>query len=157
MMKKWIWALAVVALIATQAQAEIGIASENKPSIPLTSDLFTQGLAKTDGLLDLKKLKFNHTIGMSFSSGQYGGMSQYYMNDITYQISKPLIVKAQVGVVNRMSGNARYGSTSAGGVQVVVPNVSVLYQPKPNLRIEFGFSTSDGYGYPYYGGKYSRY
>ena len=85
-------------------------------------------------------------------------MNQYYLNDITYQISKPLIVRAQVGLVNRMSGNTRYGSTSSGGVQVVVPNVSLLYQPKPNIRIEFGFSTFNGYGYPYYyNDRYRRY
>ena len=155
-MKKWIWALAVVALIATHARAEIGIPAKNSTRIPLTGELFTQGLTKADGLLDLKKLKFNHTIGMSFSSGQYGGMNQYYMNDITYQISKPLIIKAQVGLINNMSGNSRFGSSSAGGVQVVVPNISLLYQPKPNIRIEFGFSSGEGYGYPY-GGKYNRY
>ena len=115
-------------------------------------------LKTTSGLFDLKKLKFNHTIGVSYSSGYGGGLNQYYLNDITYQISKPLIVRAQVGLVNRMSGNTRYGSTSSGGVQVVVPNVNLLYQPKPNIRIEFGFSTFNGYGYPYYyNDRYRRY
>ena len=155
-MRKWIWALAATALIATQAQAEIGIQTDNKTSIPLIGGLSTKGLKKTDGLLDLEKLKFNHTVGISYSPGRYGGMSQYYLNDITYRVSKPLIIKAQVGLINRMSGNTRYGSTSSGGVQVIIPNVSVLYQPKPNIRIEFGFSSTDGYGYPYYS-KYGRY
>ncbi len=145
-MHRWI-ALAVVALIATGARAEIGIQPKNK--IPL-SEAFAQGGKITGGLFDLKKLKFNHTIGISYGSGYGGGLSQYYLNDITYQISKPLIVRAQVGLVNKMSGHARYGSTSSGGVQVVVPNVSLLYKPKPNLHIEFGFSTFNGYGYPYY-------
>ncbi|MDP6041073.1 MAG: hypothetical protein QGG64_21160, partial [Candidatus Latescibacteria bacterium] len=108
-MRKWIWALAVVALIATQAKAETGIQSDSKMSIPLTGDLFSKGLNKTEGLLDLKKLSFNHTLGFSYSSGQYGGMSQYYMNDITYQVSKPLIIKAQVGVINNLSSNSRFG------------------------------------------------
>ena len=145
-MHRWI-ALAVVALIATGAWAEIGIQPKNK--IPL-SEAFAQGGKITGGLFDLKKLKFNHTIGISYGSGYGGGLSQYYLNDITYQISKPLIVRAQVGLINKMSGHARYGSTSSGGVQVVVPNVSLLYKPKPNLHIEFGFSTFNGYGYPYY-------
>jgi len=157
-MRKWIWALATVALIATQANAEIGVQPDNKTSIPLTGSLFTKGFKATEGLLDLKKLSFNHTIGASYNSGQYGGMSQYYLNDITYQISKPLIIKAQIGVINNLSSNSRFGSSSSGGVQVITPNVSVLYQPKPNIRIEFGFSTAPGnYGYPYYGGKYGRY
>ena len=145
-MHRWI-ALAVVALIATGARAEIGIQPKNK--IPL-SEAFAQGGKITGGLFDFKKLKFNHTIGISYGSGYGGGLSQYYLNDITYQISKPLIVRAQVGLINKMSGHARYGSASSGGVQVVVPNVSLLYKPKPNLHIEFGFSTFNGYGYPYY-------
>ena len=152
-MYKWICTLAVVALIATQARAEIGIQPQNK--IPLAGENLVNGLKTTSGLFDLKKLKFNHTIGVSYSSG-YGGLNQYYLNDITYQISKPLIVRAQVGLVNQMSGNTRYGSTSSGGVQVVVPNVSLLYQPKPNIRIEVGFSTFNGYPY-YYSDRYRRY
>ncbi len=152
-MYKWICTLAVVALIATQARAEIGIQPQNK--IPHAGENLVNGLKTTSGLFDLKKLKFNHTIGVSYSSG-YGGLNQYYLNDITYQISKPLIVRAQVGLVNQMSGNTRYGSTSSGGVQVVVPNVSLLYQPKPNIRIEVGFSTFNGYPY-YYNDRYRRY
>ncbi len=152
-MYKWICTLAIVVLIATQARAEIGIQPQNK--IPLAGENLVNGLKTTSGLLDLKKLKFNHTIGVSYSSG-YGGLNQYYLNDITYQISKPLIVRAQVGLVNQMSGNTRYGSTSSGGVQVVVPNVSLLYQPKPNIRIEVGFSTFNGYPY-YFNDRYRRY
>lgn len=144
-MHRWI-ALAVVVLMATGARAEIGIQPQGK--IPL-NEAFARTGKLASGLFDLKKLKFNHTIGISYGSGYGGGLSQYYLNDITYQVSKPLVIKAQVGLVNNMSGT-RYGSTSSGGVQVVVPNVSLLYQPKPNLRIEFGFSTFNGYGYPYY-------
>lgn len=145
-MYRWI-ALAVVVSIATGAQAEIGIQPKNK--IPL-DEAFARGGKLTRGLFDLKKLTFNHTIGISYGSGYGGGMSQYYLNDITYRISKPLVIKAQVGLVNTMSGHARYGSTSSGGIRVVVPNVSLLYKPKPNLHIEFGFSTFNRYGYPYY-------
>ena len=69
-MHKWICTLAVVALIATQAQAEIGIQSQNK--IPLAGENLVNAFKPTSGLFDLKKLKFNHTIGVSYSSG-YGG------------------------------------------------------------------------------------
>ena len=145
-MYRWI-ALAVGVLIAADARAEIGIQPKNK--IPL-NEAFARGGKLTSGLFDLKKLNFNHTIGISYGSGYGGGMSQYYLNDITYQVAKPLVIKAQVGLVNNMSGRTPYGSTSSGGVRVVVPNVSLLYKPKPNLHIEFGFSTFNGYGYPYY-------
>ena len=153
-MYKWICTLAVIALIATQVRADIGIQPQNK--IPLAGENLVNAFKPTSSLFDLKKLKFNHTIGISYGSGYGGGLNQYYLNDITYQISKPLIVRAQVGLVNQMSGNTRYGSTSSGGVQVVVPNVSLLYQPKPNIRIEVGFSTFNGYPY-YYNDRYRRY
>ena len=144
-MRTWICTVAIVALFAIQAQAKTGIQPENK--IPVAGETLAKGFKTTGGLFDLKKLKFNHTIGISYGSGPYGGLNQYYLNDITYQISTPLVVKAQVGLINNMSGNTRYGSTSSGGVQVVVPNIGLLYQPKPNIRIEVGFSSFSGYGY----------
>jgi len=154
MLLRSIGALIALLFVVSQARADIGIHSDQSSEmnsqksglqIPLA-----QGLQQANSLFDMKKLSFDHTIGMTYSSGQGGGLSQYYMNEITYQISKPLVVKAQIGVANNMSAVTRYGSNS--GVQVVVPNVSVLYQPKPNLRIEFGFSNMPNYyGRPSYG------
>jgi len=147
MHQRSIWAFLMIAFLATQASAELGLKPSQKSGfqIPLT-----EGLQKTDSLLDLSRLSFNHTLGMTYSSTQGGGLSQYYLNEMTYQISKPLVIKAQIGVANNLSSATRYGSTS--GVQVIVPNVSVLYQPKPNLRIEFGFSNMPNYyGRPSYG------
>ena len=141
-----IWAFIVVACFATQASADIGLKPSQKSGfqIPLT-----ENLQKTEGLLDLSRLSFNHTLGMTYSSTQGGGLSQYYLNEMTYQISKPLVIKAQIGVANNLSSATKYGSAS--GVQVIVPNISVLYQPKPNLRIEFGFSNMPNYyGRPNY-------
>ena len=130
----------VVALFATQPRADMGISPEQKSGLQIP---ITQGLQGAGGLLDLKKFQFNQTLGMTYSSSQGGGLSQYYLNDITYQISKPLVVRAQVGVANNLSQATHYGSTS--GVQLVVPSISVLYQPKPNLLIEFGFSNMPNY------------
>ena len=141
-----IWAFIVVVCFATQASADIGLKPSQKSGfqIPLT-----ENLQKTNGLLDLSRLSFNHTLGMTYSSTQGGGLSQYYLNEMTYQISKPLVIKAQIGMANNLSSATKYGSTS--GVQVIVPNISVLYQPKPNLRIEFGFSNMPNYyGRPNY-------
>lgn len=144
---KGILALIAFALITSQASAEIGVNPSQKSGLQVP---LVKGMEKANSLLDLKKLSFNHTLGMTYSSRQGGGLSQYYMNEITYQISKPLVVKAQIGVANNLSAATQYGSTN--GVQIVVPNVSVLYQPKPNLRIEFGFSNMPNYyGRPNYG------
>jgi hypothetical protein len=140
-------ALITVSLFATHAGADVGLNTDQKSGLQIP---LSQGMQKASSLIDLKKLSFNHTLGMTYGSGQGGGLSQYYLNDITYQISKPLIVKAQVGFSNNLSAATRYGSSS--GVQIIVPSVSLLYQPKPNLRIEFGFSNiPNAYGRPNYG------
>lgn len=149
-----VFTLVALALITCQAQADIGITPKRTSDTPnQTSSLqipLNKGLQEASSLLDLNRLSFNHTLGVTYSTGQSGGLSQYYLNEITYQISKPLVIKAQVGVANNLSATTRYGSNS--GVQVVVPNISVLYQPKPNLRIEFGFSNMPNYyGQPSYG------
>lgn len=144
---KSVWAVIIIALTVSQARAEIGLQPTQKSGfqIPLT-----EGVQKANSLLDLNKLSFNHTLGMTYSSSQGGGLSQYYLNEVTYQISKPLVIKAQIGVANNLSATTQYGSSS--GMQVIVPNISILYQPKPNLRIEFGFSNMPNYyGRPNYG------
>ncbi len=147
MRSKCIWALITIALIATQVSAQVGLSTDQKSGLHIP---LTQVLQKANNVIDLKKLSFNHTLGMTFGSGQGGGLSQYYLNEITYQISKPLVVKAQIGVANNLSRATHYGSTN--GLQVVIPNISVLYQPKPNLLIEFGFSNMPNYyGRPNYG------
>jgi hypothetical protein len=146
MRQRGIWTFIFIVFLATQASAELGVKPSQKSGfqIPLT-----ENLQKTDSLLDLSRLSFNHTLGMTYSSTQGGGLSQYYLNEMTYQISKPLVIKAQIGVANNLSSTTKYGSAS--GVQVIVPNVSILYQPKPNLRIEFGFSNMPNYyGRPNY-------
>ena len=106
------------------------------------------------GLLDTKRLSFQNTVGMSFQSGSFGGMSQYYMNTMTYHASKPLVVRAQVGIENTMYGSSRFGSASGNGARVIVPYLGLQYQPRENLLIDISFSNMQTYyryrrGYPY--------
>lgn len=83
---------------------------------------------------------------MSFSSGGYGsGLTNYYLNTITYKASEPLTVQAQVGFEHNTYGRAVYGSSRAGSARIVVPYVGLLYEPSPRFRIEIQFSNA-----PYY-------
>ena len=147
-------ALLVAGLLAASAVADV---NTDKPlgSLDLTPALLGPDLAqKASGLFDTSKLSFQHTLGMSYGSGQYGGLNQYYLNTITYQVSKPLVIKAQVGFQNTLSGTPFYGSTNGSGTRVIVPDIGILYQPKPNLRIEFHFSNAPGYRYNPWGYRY---
>ena len=110
------------------------------------------GLAGNAGaLLDRSRLSFEHTIGITFGSGAFGGLNQYYLNTMSYRVSRPLVIKAQVGIQNNLSGNAIYGSATGNRTQVIVPYVGLLYQPKPNIRIELQFSNLP---VSYYGRRY---
>ncbi len=95
-----------------------------------------------------QKFDMQQTVGISFGAGS-NRFSQYYLNTMTYKVSEPLTIQATLGVQNRKLSSDAFGSS---GARVIVPNIGVLYQPKPNLKIQFSFSNStDGYGYdPYW-------
>ncbi len=102
------------------------------------------------GLLDPNRLTFRNRLGVSFQSGAFGGMSQYYTNTITYRASKPLVIVAQVGLENRSFGNASLRS-SAGGARLVLPYFGLHYQPRENVRIDISISHIPAH-YGNYGG-----
>ena len=146
-------AIAVLICAAASAPADVGIPARTAQS---TGSLAPQaddplGLGKQtqfQGLFDPKRLTFQHTVGMSFSSGGYGsGLTNYYLNPIPYRASEPLTVHAQVGIEHSTYGNALYGSSRGGSARIVVPFVGLLYEPSPRFRIEIQFSNA-----PYYYG-----
>jgi hypothetical protein len=97
------------------------------------------------GLLQSGKLDFQNTAGLSFGTGG-AGFSQYYLSTTTYKPADKLTVRATLGIHNQSYGHNVYGQ-SVAGARLVIPQVGVLYQPTPNLRIEFGFSNVPHYGY----------
>jgi hypothetical protein len=96
-------------------------------------------------LFDAKRFSMSHTVGMSFGSGPTGGTNQYYLNTMTYQFTPKLTAVAQVGIQHNNLGSA-FGS-SGGRTQVIVPNLGLLYTPRPSMRIEFQMSQVPNYGY----------
>ncbi len=123
--------------LSLPAKADIGVPTDQtkKFQIPLS-----EGLKQGAGLFDKSRLSLNHTIGITYGSGRLGGLNQYYLSDFSYQVSAPIAIKAQIGFQNNLTGTPLYGSANGGRTQVVIPYVGILYQPKPNLRIEIGFS-----------------
>lgn len=99
------------------------------------------------GLFDPKRFSMSHTFGMSFSSGSGSGTNQYYLNTMTYQFTPKLTAVAQIGVQNTLGGTPAFGP-SGSRTQVIVPNLSLLYTPRPNMRFEFQMSQLPNYGYP---------
>ena len=160
MIRSLILVAAILVCAAASIPADVGIPAlpaRSSGSLASPSD-DPLGLGKTAefrGLFDSKRLSFQHTVGMSFSSGgNGGGFTQYYLNTITYKAAKPLTVHAQVGIQHNVYGKALYGSSSSGSARIVVPYVGLLYEPSPKFRIEIQFSNTPYYygfrrGYPY--------
>jgi hypothetical protein len=103
------------------------------------------------GLFPTEKFDMQQTLGLSFGTGA-NRFSQYYMNTMIYKVSEPLTIQATLGLQNQTLGSHAFGATGAGGVTVVIPNIGILYQPTPNLKIEFGFSNT-----PYYNSGYDSF
>ena len=139
--------LVALCLAVPSASADLGIFKSPMDLTPGTTGIPLNDLAqKSKSLFSKDRLSFEHTLGMSFGSGQSGGLNQYYLNTITYKVSKPLVITAQLGFQNTLSGKSAYGSPVGNRMQLVVPYVGVLYQPRPNFRIEFQFSNMPSYG-----------
>ena len=140
--------LAFLLLVGTSARAETR--AFERPGVSLRP---AAGLASR-GLFDPGRFSLQHTFGVSFRSGAFGGLNQYYLSTITYRAAKPLTIQAQVGIQNTLYGSPTYGAFRRGGVRIVVPRIGVLYQPRSNIRIEFQFSNLPSYDGPFGWGGY---
>jgi hypothetical protein len=146
---KRIVAIALIALMgASISWAQEGPATEGlKPSKQPSGGIdFKKAQNAFRGLLDPNRFSMSHTFGMDFGSGPAGGSSQYYLNTVTYQFTPNLKAVAQVGVQNTLGGTPAFGASKAR-TQVIVPNLGLLYTPRPNMRIEFQMSQMPNYGY----------
>lgn len=146
---------AVLALAVGHVSADVGLRPESGDNIQKLTATSPSGRTGTGvgldaprfaGLLDSDRFSIQHSVGMNYTSGRFGGMNQYYLGTITYKAAEPLTIRAEVGVANTLFGTPIKGPGTAA-TQVIVPDVSVLYQPKDNLMIEFRFSQG-GYGMP---------
>ncbi len=106
------------------------------------------------GFLNSDRLSMNHTFSMSYMSmGSAGGMMvNSYMNTINYQISNPLFLRLNLGVMNTpynsFSNPALNNTQFFGGAEL-------FYQPSDNSMIKLGVQVGPGYYGPgYYGPRY---
>lgn len=136
--------LGLVLSVVVDAGAETGIGFPTDPGKTNPLKPAAEGLK---GLFATERFDMQHTVGFDFGTGA-NRFSQYYLNTMTYKVSEPLTIQATLGVQNQTLGSSSFGG-GAGGARIIVPNIGILYQPTPNLRIEFGFSNS-----PYYGSGY---
>ena len=147
-------ALAAVFVLASLAHAEVGVQPSASAASAVGQDggssLVLKPQASFGGLFDSHRISFQHTVGINFQSGTYGGANQYYVNTITYKAAEPLTIQAQVGIENNLYGSPAFGSSGNGSVRLIVPHLGVFYQPRPNIRISVEFSSLPYSGYGSY-------
>ncbi len=106
------------------------------------------------GFLNSDRLSMHHTFSMSYMSlGNAGGMMvNSYMNTINYQISNPLFLRLNLGIMNspyNSFNNPALGNTQFFG------GAELFYQPTENSMIKLGVQVRPGYYGPgYYGPGY---
>ena len=152
-----IFALGFLFLVATFVHAETkAFKSPGISGLKPAEEGFLGLKPVPKGLLGVGRFSLQHTLGISFRSGVFGGLNQYYLSTITYKAAEPLTIQAQVGIQNTLYGNSTYGTSRRGNARIIVPRIGVLYQPRSNIRIEFQFSNLPLYnerfgwgGHPY--------
>ncbi len=101
------------------------------------------------GFLNPDKLSMHHSFSMSYMSmGSAGGMMvNSYMNTINYQISNPLFLRLNLGIMNSpynsFQNPALNNTQFFGGAEL-------FYRPTENSLIKVGFDVRPGYYGPGY-------
>lgn len=139
---KSIVTLGAAMCIVVDAGAETGIGFPPDRNVANPLKPVAVGLK---GLFATQKFDMQHTVGFNFGSGA-NRFSQFYLNTMTYKVSEPLTIQATMGVQNQTLGNSSFGG-GASGARIIIPKIGILYQPRPNFKIEFGFSNTPYYGY----------
>lgn len=101
------------------------------------------------GFIDPSKLSMQHNLSMSYMSfGKAGGMMvNSYMNTINYQISDPLFLRVNLGIMNSpynsLQNPVLNNTQFFGGAEL-------FYRPSENSLIKLGFDIRPGYYGPGY-------
>jgi hypothetical protein len=104
-------------------------------------------------LFDPSRLTMRHSYSVSYFSGSSSrsGSIGMYMNSIGYQVSRPLYLQLDLGIVH--NPGALWGSPSGPAGAQLRPNLFLRYAPSPRFQLIVDFRTvpafyhSYGYGY----------
>ncbi|MFZ0389308.1 MAG: hypothetical protein WAN36_02530 [Calditrichia bacterium] len=98
------------------------------------------------GFIDPSRLDIHHSFSMSYMAlGNGGMMVNSYMGTIDYQLSNPLFLRLNVGLMNSpynsFKNPALNNSQFFGGAEL-------FYRPTENTMIKVGMEVAPGYYYP---------
>lgn len=138
--------LAAALLSATSVQAQLG-ASDQTSVIPSFNgaarvrDLTTDPSGPGWALLDPSRFHMRQSYSISYMSGSGGsGSVGLYLNEMEYQLFKPLTLHVGLGYLHQPFGSR--GANSAGASLsdgFFVPNVGLEYRPSENILMMVDF------------------
>jgi len=131
----------------TSAQAPVppvGETSNSEPSFtgaPRVGDLVNAPSGMGWGLLDPSRFRMRQSYSVSYMSGSGGsGSVGLYMNNIEYQLFKPLTLRVGVGYLHQPFGSR---GANSGGVSLddgfFIPSAGLEYRPSDNFLLMVDF------------------
>ncbi len=140
---KYIWTIVLIILVPLVCFGQFKSQSE----LPPISEAISSGSNFILGFLNPDKFQMHHTFTASYMSmGKYGMMVNSYMNTIDYQISNPLFLRLNIGLMNSPYNNLPIQGFNKpqffGGAEL-------YYRPSENTTIKFGVDFGPGYYSPY--------
>jgi hypothetical protein len=145
MMKKFLW-VSIFILVPMLAFGQL----KSQTKMPSISDAIAKSDARSFfGFFDPSRLSMHHSFSMSYMSmGSAGGMMvNSYMNTIDYQISNPLFLRLNLGLMNipySSFQNPVLNNTQFFG------GAELYYRPSENTLLKLGFDVRPGYYGPGY-------
>jgi len=136
----------------------LGVQSEAQYNVGKQSpNFFSNMLKPAFSILNPERLSMTQSYTFSYYSGSgRSGSIGMLMNSIEYQVSNPLKITVDLGLLHNPS--AFVGQSRNGISPVIVPGLQLQYKPANNLFFQFNFQSFpsgcwDGGDYPgYYGG-----
>jgi len=114
----------------------------DKAEISQINQKYDLGLSKRPSFpwLDLSKLHFSQSYAVSFFSGNgYSGSQALYNGTIVYQLSHPLTLSLNMGILHDPS--ALWGSQSLTSTTAFLPSGRLDWRPSENFLMSIGFET----------------
>lgn len=143
-----ICSLPVLAFSQVKKQDNVNVAKA------LTTPGQTQGIFSFLGL-DPNRFSMHHSYTLSFGSiGGHGVSQGLYLNTMTYQLSDPITMYLQVGLLNQPFGGLN-GNDGLNN-ELFISGAGFEYKPSKNFQVQFEYSQTPGSLSPYYRGNYNN-
>jgi hypothetical protein len=151
--------LLALAITAGAANTSDGLFANTTPKavvrpifdLPGSSTTDLKGLLQSQGLFDSSRLESWQSYSFEMtSSGGRTSSAGLLIQHLKYQISRPLTLYMEVGVLHNPLGMAGMNMNGPQEASVTIPAFDLIYRPTDNMTFQFHFSQTpySSYGDP---------